>query len=172
MTSAFIEVSEIHGATELLALLTNLPAKLQRRLIRTANNKAGSLLVKAAKRNIRKGPGRNFTGQKRKHLRQSVSKKTSTNKRKGQILTRVGIKTEDKQLHAIWVHEGTHPHLIRLRKRKAFKIGDRFLGGVIQHPGATANPYMRDALNDNRTQVVQTMMDAIVSSIEKERLKK
>jgi hypothetical protein len=62
---------------------------------------------------------------------------------------RVGTNVE----YAIYVHEGTRPHLIRPQARTVlrFQAG----GGTVYarwalHPGTRGNPFLRDALTDAR----------------------
>lgn len=69
--------------------------------------------------------------------------------RNGAAGVRVGTNVE----YAIYVHEGTRPHLIRPQARAAlrFQAG----GGVVYarrvfHPGTRGNPFLRDALADAR----------------------
>lgn len=51
--------------------------------------------------------------------------------------------------YALAVHEGTKPHIIRARKRKALKfdVGGRTVyASSVRHPGTKAQPFLSDAL--------------------------
>ncbi|MEU9805427.1 HK97 gp10 family phage protein [Mycobacterium sp. NPDC050853] len=50
--------------------------------------------------------------------------------------------------YALYVHEGTRPHLIRPRNAKAlrFQIGGRTVyAKLVRHPGTKARPFLRNA---------------------------
>lgn len=50
--------------------------------------------------------------------------------------------------YALYVHEGTRPHLIRPRRAKAlrFEIGGRTVfARLVRHPGTRARPFLRNA---------------------------
>ena len=50
--------------------------------------------------------------------------------------------------YALYVHEGTRPHLIRPRRAKAlrFEIGGRTVfAKLVRHPGTRARPFLRNA---------------------------
>lgn len=50
--------------------------------------------------------------------------------------------------YAVYVHEGTRPHLIRPRRAKAlrFQVGGRTVYAMrVSHPGTRARPFLRNA---------------------------
>lgn len=50
--------------------------------------------------------------------------------------------------YALYVHEGSRPHLIRPRRAKAlrFQIGGRTVfARLVRHPGVRARPFLRNA---------------------------
>lgn len=50
--------------------------------------------------------------------------------------------------YALYVHEGTRPHLIRPKRAKAlrFNIGGRTVfARLVRHPGTRARPFLRNA---------------------------
>ncbi len=53
--------------------------------------------------------------------------------------------------YGVYVHEGTRPHIIRVRQRKvlADKRQGKIFGKVVQHPGTKANPFLQKAVDQN-----------------------
>lgn len=50
--------------------------------------------------------------------------------------------------YALYVHEGTRPHLIRPKRAKAlrFEVGGRVVfAKLVRHPGTKARPFLRNA---------------------------
>lgn len=52
--------------------------------------------------------------------------------------------------YAIFVHEGTRPHIIRPKNKKglANKKTGAFFGKEVHHPGTKANPYLQNAVDN------------------------
>jgi hypothetical protein len=48
--------------------------------------------------------------------------------------------------YAVFVHEGTRPHIIRVRSAKVLTDGVRFFGPQVRHPGTRAQPFLTQAL--------------------------
>jgi hypothetical protein len=66
---------------------------------------------------------------------------------------RVGLFSEPEATIAFYHHEGTRPHVIRPRRRKALRFLSSRAGGIVFarrvfHPGTRANPFLRDALRE------------------------
>jgi hypothetical protein len=87
---------------------------------------------------------------------------------------------------AWWGEYGVRPHLIastgagegRVAVRKAaagngtvkngvMKIGDRYLSGIIHHPGHVAHPFMRKALDVRAEEAIQAFAAKIRDGVEK-----
>ena len=95
----------------------------------------------AAKRRIAAPPRRIDTGRLRNFI-QIVEIP-----RGGVIVQRIGTDVE----YAIFVHEGTRPHIIR--PRNASVLAWRGPTGMVfarsvNHPGMAANPFLRDGLHE------------------------
>ena len=62
----------------------------------------------------------------------------------------VGVKVGSNVSYAIYVHEGTGPHIIRPRHRRFLRFPGRTGGMVfarqVHHPGYRGNPFLRDAM--------------------------
>lgn len=49
--------------------------------------------------------------------------------------------------YAPYVHNGTRPHTISIRNKKALSNGKVFFGRVVNHPGNKANPFLKRAVD-------------------------
>ena len=87
-------------------------------------------------------------------LRQSISSKM-LGIAKGQV--RVGSG------YGIFVHEGTRPHIIRIRNKKvlADRRSNRIFGKIVQHPGTKANPFLKRAVDKNNLLINKEFEKAI-----------
>jgi len=141
---------EVHGVKPLLKRLQQLPEKIRMRPVRAAANYAMTPILKDARRRIPVGTGRTPSGATRPHLRETLIKKTKTYRRSGTIVSIVGH-DYGKTPHAHLVHFGTQPHTIIGHPR--LQIAGIVVGGVIQHPGARAQPYLTEALRANEKKV-------------------
>ncbi|OPA75506.1 hypothetical protein BFG05_05995 [Campylobacter pinnipediorum subsp. pinnipediorum] len=52
--------------------------------------------------------------------------------------------------YAKFVHEGTKPHMIKVKKMKSLanKEKGQFFGKQVRHPGTKANPYLKNAVSE------------------------
>lgn len=73
--------------------------------------------------------------------------------------------------YAIYVHEGTKPHIIRPRSKKAlYWKGALHPVRSVNHPGTKANPFMQNGLNNAKEKVNDTFkkeVDKILSILAK-----
>ncbi len=136
------------GDRKLDRKLRTLKASHQRRVARPAIRQASGEVRKAAKR---KAPSRY------RMLIKSIKNVVRTGR--GVVYGVVGPATGMEEvidgknvvpaMYAHWVEYGTRPHLISPRGQKGavktLKIGQRYVEGAVQHPGAQAQPYMRPA---------------------------
>jgi hypothetical protein len=122
---------EMKGMRELALALSTFPDKLQRSAMGKAL-RAGGIVI----RNLARSKVARISGKLRASLRVSVK----------------------YQFDALFVHEGTEPHEINPRGKKSL-----FLGGLskaverVKHPGAKANPFLRNALNEGAQQALEEM---------------
>jgi len=65
--------------------------------------------------------------------------------------------------YGVYVHEGTRPHIIRIRQKKvlANKREKRFFGKVVQHPGTKANPFLQEAVDENENFINKEFSKAV-----------
>ena len=69
--------------------------------------------------------------------------------------------------YGIFVHEGTRPHVIRIRQKKvlANKREGRIFGKVVQHPGTRANPFLQEAVDKNERFINKEFLNAVERAI-------
>ena len=118
---------------ELHALLRSEQGPVAQDLLRRALN-----VESAAKRNASGRPGPNVqTGR----LRASITHELLSDARG--LVVRVGTNVE----YARYVEEGTEPHRIEARRRRALHWpGAEHPVFAVNHPGSRAKPYLRPAL--------------------------
>lgn len=69
--------------------------------------------------------------------------------------------------YAAAVHEGTRPHLIKVKTKKVLanrRSGEVF-GRVVRHPGTKANPFLQNAIDQNKEFIDQQMEKAIDNTL-------
>lgn len=157
---------QITGIKPLLKALKVLPEKVQKKVLKSATAKAATPVVKAAKKLVRLGTGRNPDGSQREHLRKTISKTSPKIYKNGTVMVVAGPKAKAAP-HAFLVDLGTKPHLIVLGKpwRKLPA------GFVIHHPGAKAQHFMDRAIDAVGAQSQAAMEKGIATGIEREAAK-
>jgi HK97 gp10 family phage protein len=88
------------------------------------------------------------------NLRQKI-RPVRINKLKGQV--------NSKAKYSEYVHEGTAPHIIRVRSRKvlANRRTGQIFGKRVRHPGTRANPFMERALKKSESRINRYFKTAI-----------
>lgn len=67
--------------------------------------------------------------------------------------------------YAHLVEYGTKPHVIRPRQRNGvLALAGRLIHGSVRHPGARPHPYLRPALEQNRTSAVSRVAESLNQS--------
>lgn len=87
------------------------------------------------------------------NLRQSI--RSSSNGMSGSV--EVGVK------YAVPVHEGTRPHTIIAKKAKVLantRTG-QFFGKRVNHPGTRAQPFLREAVENNADKINNYFSEAV-----------
>ena len=67
-----------------------------------------------------------------------------------------GIVGVDKE-HAPHVEFGTQPHIITVKSARVLSDGSQIFGVKVNHPGTPAQPFMRPAMDQNRTNATEIM---------------
>lgn len=150
---------EITGGAELQKMLSDLPAKIEGRIFRGALRAGAKVIERKAKE---LAPVR--TGK----LRDSI--KVSTRSRRGRISASIRAGNK-KSFYAQWVEFGTAKHFIKPKESKSL-----FFAGVsketVDHPGATAKPFMRPALDSSQDEAIRVFADYVRKRLAKEAAKK
>lgn len=167
------DVIQVRGLSELQRFLDQLPAKMERNVLRGALRAGARLVQKAARANVPVSPP-NARNARRYNLYAGALRDTlrvSAQARGGQVTASVkaGGKTKGGAVvyYARWVEYGTRSHWIsvgdggpsaatanRWERRGRLRIGENFVGSSVVHPGAQARPYLRPALDSQATAAV------------------
>lgn len=148
---------EIKGLAELHKALQELPAKIERNVLR-GGLRAGAKVIETAARErvpVKQGLLRDSIG-----VSMRVSSKTGT--------VRATIKAGSKKAwYAHLVEFGTARHWIKPKNRKSL-----FLAGlakeVVDHPGARQRPFMRPAFDGSARAAIVAMADYIRARLPRE----
>jgi len=127
----------VKGLSELQRLLDELPAKMERNVLRGAMRAGSKPVLADAKNNVSVKSGT---------LRDGLKIKTSA--RGGTVKGKV-VATGDHAYVAPWVEFGTNPHIIP----GPLKLVSGWIKDA-EHPGARAKPFMRPALDRQKTRAV------------------
>lgn len=129
-------MAEIHvkGLADLQKFLDQLPAKMEKNVLRGALRAGMNVVKPVAKSNIRSVSGLLAKGLK-----------LSTNSKGGTVTASLKATGKHGWL-ARFVEFGTKAHKIAARKVPALWFGGRFVKSV-DHPGAKPHPFMRPALD-------------------------
>lgn len=139
------DLVHVKGLDQLQKLLDQLPAKVERNVLRGALRAAARVIEPVAKGGIRQR-----SGELAKSLRVSVRARRGT--------VTAAVKTD--LFYARFVEYGTRAHWIsvgsskravstlnRWEKKGLLKIGENFVGTSVAHPGAQPRPFLRPALD-------------------------
>jgi HK97 gp10 family phage protein len=142
----------VKGMEEVRALMKRAKGIAAPRLIQKYATLPAAMLVRDdAKRRVRRGPGIDTRGNRRKHLEEQIFA-TRGHSRDGSSIAGVDY---IKAPHAHLVEFGTAPHIIRPRRRGRLlwikKL--RLLLPFVNHPGAEARPFLKPAARRTRPAV-------------------
>ena len=126
--------ANITGLSDLQALLDQLPANIEKKVMRGALRAGQKVVLDQARQAVH-----NVSGD----LAQSLRIKTSA--RGGKVSATV-VAGNAKAYYARMVEFGTAAHLIKPKKGKALTFGGREYASL-RHPGAKKKPFMRPALD-------------------------
>lgn len=142
---------QIRGLEQVEQMFRKAPQKMLTE-IQSAINRSILIIERNAKRQapVNKAPGGGT-------LRQSI-KARMTGKATGEV--EVGAS------YAIYVHEGTRPHIIRPVRRKALANvrTKQMFGRLVMHPGTKANPFLQRAIDDSE-QAVNKEFEKIITKV-------
>ncbi len=164
------------GDANLRAVLRGLPEKLERSVIRGGMRELAKVVAEEARENV-PSTGITRQGKSGKvvihadDVRGSIKVRSSV-LRSGIITSSVYTSGKGSGV-ALWLEYGTVPHLVSVRedvlptwkdrrgrvrawsvgrvnkavKRSSLVIGNRFVGAIVSHPGASPRPFLRPALD-------------------------
>jgi len=139
----------VKGQAEVERFIAGLPTQIEAKLLRGAARAGGKVLLDETKS---RSPAAEVT----------EALTLRTNSEPGRIVVKVSVKGHWPRSLAIWAEYGTDPHFITVddsqREGKSvrrinetgggsLRIGGKFVGKTVHHPGAKANPFMRPSLD-------------------------
>lgn len=138
------DITHLKGFDAIAKVMAELPDKIERNLLRGTLRAGAKPVAEQAKLNIRKRSG---------EAADSIRIGTSS---RGGIVKAV-IKAGSRRAWYIrFIHDGTKPHLIKPRNRKSLFIAG-LLREVIEHPGAKANPFLLNAMDQRSGEALAAM---------------
>jgi hypothetical protein len=157
-----IKFAQIEGGAELAAVLRGLPDALARNGLRASalagakalQNRAYVTLSSAVKSG---GP---------RHADDVIIKQRRSPKGEVQAVFDVGPPTRKPWLR--WLHDGTKPHTIEVRKAKVLSDGDKLFGRIIHHPGQPPQPWLLQAQFTSAEAVYRAMADKLRPALSKQ----
>lgn len=140
----------IKNIDQIQMLFRKAPAKMTREL----NLAVDRVITKVDATAKRKAPVNKRGGGG--NLRQSIRSRM-TGVARGVI--EVGAK------YAIYVHEGTRPHIIKVVNRKvlANRREGRIFGKIVHHPGTRAQPFLQEALDQEQGFIDKQFVKAVTN---------
>ena len=148
---------EIRGLAELNKALQELPAKVERNVLRGGLRAGAKVLEDAARAHV---PVKRGDLHKSIRVSMRVSSKTGT--------VRAQVKAGDKKAwYAHLVEFGTARHWIKPKSRKSLFIAG-LMKEVVDHPGARPRPFMRPAFDGKWRAAIDAMADYIRTRLPKE----
>ncbi len=158
MASAITSKVTLQGSFE--PLVRGFTDKTERGILRRALRRtAQQTVIKTAKANLRAGAGKRYA-------KDLTVKTTVTNKVAN---ARIGAKKKSTLGKLGHLFEGgTSRHPIRVSTKKVLVVdGEIFMGRRVIHPGTQARPWLKPALEDNKSQVVGTFRGLTTQEINK-----
>lgn len=143
-------------------MLSTLPAKIEKNIMRTALRAGANVIKVEAKKNVPIQSG---------DLKKSI--KVSTNAKRGRVSA--SIKAGDKKAwYYLMVEFGTLAHAIQAKKGKTLKFvardGKHISTKSVMHSGAISKPYMRPALDNKASEAIEAVGWQISRRLTKEGL--
>ncbi len=148
----------LKGFAELEKALSQLPEKIERNIVRSALRMAAKVVEAEAKRQVPVRSGR---------LRDSIRTSVKLQKGRPVATVKVGGKEKGQPFYAHLVEFGTAAHVIKAAPGKALAIGTGTLKSV-DHPGATAKPFMRPAFDAATAAAVQAFGEQVKRRLTKQ----
>ena len=159
---------DIQGGKELEQALLSFTIKMEKKMLRGGLRAGAKVIADEAKARVPVKLGK---------LRDSI--RVGTAVKDGQVMATIKAgrnKKKDDPYYANMVEYGTAPHVIvaggGTKAGKVLAAGARILGEKVDHPGASAKPFMRPALDMKAQPALDRTAEYLRDRIEKENLKK
>lgn len=157
-----IKFAQIQGGEELAAVMRALPDALARNGLRasglagakTLQDHAYVSLTSAVKSG---GPRR---------ADDVIIKQQRSAKGVMEVAFKVGPPTRKPWLR--WLHDGTKPHRIEIRRARVLSDGDKFFGRVVDHPGQPPLPWLLQAQFTSAEAVYRAMAEKLRPALSKQ----
>ena len=162
--------TEIHieGLEGLQALLDELPAKIEKNIVRGGLRAAAKVVEAEARQLCPVGEGDLPKGRTSGALRDSIHVSLRSQRGRVQATIKAG---GDKAWYAGIVEHGTARHWIKPKNRKSL-----FLAGLarqaVLHPGATKKPFMRPAIDTKASDAIEAFSAYLKNRLAKIEAKK
>lgn len=151
---------KVDGLAELERRLSELPTKLAKNIMRGALRAGGGVFRAEAKTRVPVASGA---------LRDSI--RVSARLKGTEVTARVTAGGRTRKGDAFYAHMvefGTQAHAIRSKYAKPLMINGRFVRGELQHPGASARPFMRPTFDGGAQRAVGAIAKYIADRLAKE----
>ncbi len=160
---------EIKGLAELQKALDELPAKIERNVLRGGLRAGSNVIAEEARRLCPEAPPTMASvkhGGRIGDLKRSIRVSMRVSSKTGTVRARVKAGNK-KAFYAHMVERGTARHWIKPKNRKSL-----FFAGlareVIDHPGARPKPFLRPAFDAKARAAIEAMADYIRARLPKE----
>lgn len=169
---------QMKGLAELNAVLDALPKNMKRNAINAGLRAGAKILQDEARARVRKRSGKVARSIKLSSPRVSEDGNSFT------IRVQLSERKGDAGYVGWFLEYGTRPHLIARKQARvgpaglkaklakgetikgALKIGDRYVSGVISHPGAKASPFLAPAFDAKADDALKAFAGAVAAFVE------
>jgi HK97 gp10 family phage protein len=158
---------EFEGLGKIKHILDKLPDAVAKKVVRKALTAGGQIVLDAMKEKV---PVK--TGNLRDSLAMKVLDKSEF--AKTVLIGASKGETGKDGWYAHLVEFGASPHVVKPRKKSGKKVlaeNGKFFGKLVQHPGATARPFMRPAFDETADKALETIKKLLGEGVIKEALK-
>lgn len=150
---------DISAFKDLEKLLKQLPEPLAKKALEDAARAGANLLRREIRARAPQGEGklkRNILVKKNKRTKYAVNYK-------------VGV--AGKIYYAHFIEFGTSPHLIAAKRKKLLTDGQEAFGKEVQHPGQSARPFLRPAVDAKGQEAIATFGQKLSETVLREATK-
>lgn len=141
---------KLKGGKEVHTLLQQLPVEVETKILRAALAQGAKVIAQDAEQRAPVEYGA---------LRAAIKTSRDTNRKTGQVVAKVKLKGPHAFL-GIFFEYGVVPHIITARQPDgSLKIGDRYVGHEVEHPGVPAQPFMRPAAEARAQDAINVVGD-------------